>query len=695
MVCALPVGGWIFPAVSRAICAGSSRRVMRLPVGPILGNLEAMTHKGRQSEEAWRLERLAMVPAPWRERVRKLHAGKLSKVAAAVAGTGTVTELEQAANLWLLDLTEGFGRLRVRVDLSDSELCALAAEKARQAFSLVEIAPGGVMLSEPGALRARLSAFCSGYGIKPPGETVEDGPALARMTCAQWWRRGLRVSQARQLEAAAIGLGYVHKRAEIYASNATVERRRQQRARNEKALENTQAVNLDTGEAFALSDLAGRSVANPRIRRGELMTRISGFEAVAKGLGHEGIFLTITAPGAYHKKATANGGVFDNPNHNGATPRQAQEYLVGMWANARAALWRAGAKVYGFRIAEPHHDGTPHWHLLLFVDPEKRADALRIIAKYARRANPEEMTSREAKKARFDSKLIDWKRGTAAGYVAKYVSKNIDGGGFQVQGDFEGDRDAVTPSHRVEAWASTWGIRQFQQVGGPPVGVWRELRRLPAGGEYSALVESARAAADCGRNGKDETGTAGNWRRYVELMGGPVVARAELPIRVAYTAPGERWNFSESAPYSAAPNRYGEAAAPVPYGVRYMETVTQTLGIAVWRQVVEKVAYSARYRWAVMRKGLEDLGGLVRGVACAIDSAASGFLGFVAGEAGRAWTRVNNCSADFLQGAELARWIEKNGNAWAALPSFLREKIGGVANEHQKEGGTGGEFVPG
>jgi hypothetical protein len=168
----------------------------------------------------------------------------------------------------------------------------------------------------------------------------------------------------------------------------------------------------------------------------------------------------------------------------------------------------------------------------------------------------------KAIKARVWFKAIDWHLGTAAGYIAKYIAKNIDGikqTGESIGPDFEaqgtgpvndGDNsradqsDASQTAVRVDAWASTWGIRQFQQVGGPPVGIWRELRRWDyqqQDAEHTLML--AAAAAD-----------AGHWGRFVELMGGLEASRKDMPLTLAK----EQRNPT---------NRYGEEAQAVAFGV--------------------------------------------------------------------------------------------------------------------------------
>lgn len=534
-----------------------------------------------QTNAAWAAERLEFAPWEWRRELGATWKRRIEEAEAIEPGDGSQGQAIRDANGWLRDLTERMRGVRVPVYLSDSELCDFASKKAAEAFSLAEILPGQYLDAE--RLRQRLAAFVTRYGITPPPARrmtkkgnwtgVEDGPAIKRMTCPLWWRRRLRVSQCRAVEAFAIELGRVKRYREVYASDSTVTRREQQKRRNAMALEGTECINRDTGEVYSLAELAAKGVSNAAIRRAELMTRIAGFEAVARAVGDVPLFLTITTPSKYHRMAIGHGGKpIENKKWDGSTPREAQRYLTKLFARIRAKLGRKGIRPYGFRVAEPHHDGTPHWHILVFVAPDDAESLETIFRDYALK---EDGNERGAQENRFECVPVDYSKGTATGYIAKYISKNIDGYGI-TEGDWEAETDAATGAQRVEAWATAWGIRQFQQVGGPPVGVWRELRRLDDSEKYGDTLAAARAAAD-----------AGNWERYVEVMGGPAVKRCDLPLRVARTRQGERYDYAKGEIYPALPTQYGETAQGAVYGVE---------------EAAKEMAWpSRRYRWEVRK----------------------------------------------------------------------------------------------
>ena len=70
-----------------------------------------------------------------------------------------------------------------------------------------------------------------------------------------------------------------------------------------------------------------------------------------------------------------------------------------------------GLHIYGFRVAKPQHDGTPHWHLLLFMPKENVKQVGNIIRDYAMREDGDEPG---AAKHRYAETRIDRSKGTTA-----------------------------------------------------------------------------------------------------------------------------------------------------------------------------------------------------------------------------------------------------------------------------------------
>lgn len=349
------------------------------------------------------------------------------------------------------------------------------------------------------------------YGLTPPSTNDDLDPALNRMCDWRWWFRKIKTLRLRNVEAVARNIDLVSRCRSTYASDYTVKLKRKQKENNRLYLTSTFVCN-EKGESFSLQDLADRSVSNPANRRAELMVRIKGFEMVAGLLSHAGEFYTLTTPSRMHA-CLHNGRT--NPRFDGTTTLQAHEYLTHLWALIRAELNRQGVRPYGFRVVEPHHDGTPHWHLLLFMPHEQREVVREVIRRYALADSGDELG---AQTHRFKAVAIDPAKGSAAGYIAKYIAKNIDG--HDLEQDLYGN-DAHEAAERITAWANTWGIRQFQQIGGPSVTVWRQLRRLEKTDDEE--LEAIR-----------QTATASDWAAFMLAMGGYEIPRNSHAVKPFY-----------------------------------------------------------------------------------------------------------------------------------------------------------------
>ncbi len=268
------------------------------------------------------------------------------------------------------------------------------------------------------------------------------------------------------------------------------------------------------------------SISNPEIRRMELMSTIAGTEKYAAANGDVGMFLTITTPSKYHPTRMVGKGDKKRVQRNHAwdkeayTPKDAQRYLCGIWSKMRTAFKDNGLSVYGMRVVEPHHDATPHWHMMLFTKPAMRQRVIDIMRKYAMKEDGDE---RGAAKNRFDCKHLN--RGGAAGYIAKYIAKNIDGYALEGERDHETGELLTDSAAAVTAWSATWRIPQFHPIGLPTMGSYRECRRIRSISlteTFDEEVEAVRAAAD-----------AGDFMAYMSAQGGANVPRDDQTVRVA------------------------------------------------------------------------------------------------------------------------------------------------------------------
>ncbi|WP_346351020.1 replication endonuclease [Oceanimonas sp. AH20CE76] len=419
--------------------------------------------------------------------------------------------------------------------------------------------------------------------------------ALARLQDEDWWERQITKAWNRYTEHVAIIVGKVRRGVSPYVSYKAKQEHVARRRAGALWVQGMYAVNEELNLEIPLAEAVKSSMANPELRRLELMMRMRGFEEVAEEHGLAGEFYTVTAPSRYHAwTVTKQKKTVENPRYDGSHPRDAQAHLCRQWAKARAKLARMGVRFFGFRVVEPHHDGTPHWHMLLFVRPEQRRLLRWVLRKYACEHDKDELA--RSYKPRFDWVAIDPTKGSATGYIAKYIAKNIDG--FSVGIDEETGTAAEETATNVAAWASRWNVRQFQQIGGPSVTVWRELRRLREATQ-NPILEPARRAAD---NGK--------WADFVNTMGGIDVQRKDHAIQLRHLI-------------KAGASKYGEDVTRL-HGLSTTDITLSVNGVTTGVMVGVSDVQTRHQGWELSRTG----------------------LGSSSGGSRAPWSSDNNCTGD-------------------------------------------------
>jgi len=179
-------------------------------------------------------------------------------------------------------------------------------------------------------------------------------------------------------------------------------------------LENTYYQDNISGTIKPLRDFIVSANHNPNRYYALVQNRVNSIMKIAKERNLLPVFMTITLPSKYHKcKQDKNGNLVANPKYDGiTTPKEANKLLTEQFRllrndrSFRKDNVSKDNRIY-IRVTEPHKDGTPHAHILLFVPSE----SIPKIVKAFHRLFPQKTNK------------IETNIKNPVGYMMKYVLK--------------------------------------------------------------------------------------------------------------------------------------------------------------------------------------------------------------------------------------------------------------------------------
>ncbi|MDR3429704.1 replication endonuclease [Silvimonas sp.] len=140
-----------------------------------------------------------------------------------------------------------------------------------------------------------------------------------------------------------------------------------------------------------------------RHRTHTVIGKLLKMEQSAHNVGMVGLFITISPPCRFHAVS---------PWFDGSTPQQAHAFLRAFWQKASRTVSAARIQWTGMKLAEPHRDGTPHWHVIVWTFPASVDTIRSTLRNTLRDVCPDDRCLT----------VTELQRGDVAMYAAKYLS---------------------------------------------------------------------------------------------------------------------------------------------------------------------------------------------------------------------------------------------------------------------------------
>lgn len=359
--------------------------------------------------------------------------------------------------------------------------------------------------------------------------------ATARDRCPKHHRRRVRAEIAVASHHAASLLGLIGKH-RPFASGDGLRRHKERQTRGADWIDASAIKSTSDGRVIPLRDVVD---AHREARRSSMYALTLGLQAESDRLGYDAAFITLTLPGRFHPNAKTY-----DPT---LTPTQVRDELSHRWKAVRDLANHSGVRYFGLWVKEPHRDGCPHMHLLVFVHPDDRA---RLID-CARRHFPEPEgyeDKPDSERVACNAKAFDAEGAakSAAVYIMYYIQKlqagepdSPDIEPIEVKEDHLREKDAY------DAWASDTRTRKYGFIGlrRGLLTDWRTIYQasdLPDDPDLRAVKSAMHRAGAAAGNGDD---SSAEWATALRALD----AFARLPD-------GAGWGKT----YEERTNSYGE-----------------------------------------------------------------------------------------------------------------------------------------
>lgn len=380
-----------------------------------------------------------------------------------------------------------------------------------------------------------------------------DTPAARRARCPMHHRRALRRRGATARQHLAALLGTVGAGGAPYADAYAVScwRERQEAA---AFFGMNRILLFADGTQVPMWDVMESS---RKARIATLYVQMLAVDDLARRRSMVPVFITMTLPPRQHPNP-GHGLPYDGLDWMDApAPAETDAALAGQWARFRARLSADGVPLLGPRVIEPHKDGCPHLHALLYVQSMNQAD---LMDEHLQAVCPEPVAGK-----RIASKLeyIDRKKGSAATYIMKYLIKCLpahEEAAEQADGTITGDDDPDHLAHHaeVQAWGSERRLRRFAWLGLHGMRtVWQRVRNM-TGDEADAAPDSVGKA-----HAAMKAGEWGNALEALEAMHAFMDTR--MPRKAVADAIAAAWRESSTGPtFAVAMAEHGMTLACSP-----------------------------------------------------------------------------------------------------------------------------------